>query len=86
MGRRRPAPDNEGGPTLKDIRVAVIEVECAVCDRRDRLDRKVLVAQFGAGISFRRLRRRLSMGCDRMCHPEGDQCGTRFPCLDGGDP
>ncbi len=27
-----------------------------MCDRRDQLERKVLVNQFGAGVSFKRLR------------------------------
>jgi len=46
------------------------------------LERKALVEQFGGQASFARLRRRFAMGCERMCHPEGDLCGTRFPCLE----
>lgn len=71
---------------LKDCRLPVIEIACAPCGRRDLLERKALVEQFGAGVSFSRLRRRLAMGCERLCHPNGDHCGTRFPCLeDVGD-
>lgn len=70
---------------LKDVRLAVIEVHCRPCGRRDQLERKALVAQFGANISFSRLRRRLAMGCERMCHPEGDLCETSFPCLQKAD-
>lgn len=82
---RRPKPDNEGGPMLKDVRLPVIEVVCTRCGRRDLLERKALVERFGAGVSFTRLRRRLAMGCERLCHTGGDQCGTRFPCVDGED-
>nr|WP_246691050.1 hypothetical protein [Neorhizobium alkalisoli] len=82
MRRRGPAPDNLSGPKLKDVRLPIIEVECRRCDRRDSLERKSLVKQFGAGASFATLRRRFAMGCERMCHPDGDLCGTRFPCLE----
>ena len=71
---------------LKDCRLPVIEIVCAPCGRRDLLERKALVEQFGAGVSFSRLRRRLAMGCERLYHPNGDHCGMRFPCLgDVGD-
>nr|WP_284776579.1 hypothetical protein [Agrobacterium sp. lyk4-40-TYG-31] len=64
----------------------MIEIACAPCGRHDLLERKTLVEQFGAGVSFSRLRRRLAMGCERLCHPNGDHCATRFPCLeDVGD-
>ncbi|TAY35608.1 hypothetical protein ELH93_19510 [Rhizobium leguminosarum] len=68
---------------MRDVPVAVIEVECRRCDSRDVLERAALVKMHGAGISLARLRRRLAIGCDQMCHPEGDRCETRFPCLDG---
>lgn len=89
LARRRVAPDTEGGPTLRDVRLAVIELDCTVCDRRGSHDRAALVRAFGASISFARLRRRAAMGCDRLNTPEGDRCGSRFPCLselklDGG--
>jgi len=58
MPRRRPRPDNEGGPLLRDIRLPVIEVVCVPCGRHDLLERRALVEKFGAGISFSRLRRR----------------------------
>ena len=67
---------------LKDIRLPVIEIVCAPCGRRDLLERKALVERFGAGVSFTRLRRRLAMGCERLCLPDGDHCKTHFPCLD----
>lgn len=82
---RRPRPDNEGGPMLKDIRLPVIEIVCAPCGRRDLMERKALVERFGAGVSFSRLRRRLAMGCERLCSGSGDRCETRFPCLDHDD-
>lgn len=81
MARRRQNLGGGNGPTLKDIRDAVIVLECTVCDRSDRFERKVLVAQFGAGACLGKLRRRLAMGCERMCLVDGDLCGTRFPCL-----
>ncbi len=70
---------------LKDIRLPMIEVVCIPCGRHDLLVRQVLVKRFGAGVSFTRLRRRLAMGCERLCLPDGDQCGTRFPCIDSQD-
>jgi hypothetical protein len=82
MARRRHNLTGGDGPTLKDIRHPVIVLECAPCNRRDSFERKVLVEQFGAAASFAKLRRRFAMGCERMCHPDGDLCGTRFPCLE----
>nr|WP_075856499.1 hypothetical protein [Rhizobium hainanense] len=82
MTRRRQNLGGGNGPTLKDIRTAVIVIECTSCNRRDSFERKMLVAQFGAGACLAKLRRRLAMGCERMVGPEGDLCRTRFPCLD----
>jgi hypothetical protein len=82
MRKRKLKPDNAGGPTLRDVRIPIVEVACVLCDRRDLLERKALVAQFGAHASLARLRRRFAMGCERMCTPDGDKCATRFPCLD----
>lgn len=84
MARRRQNLAGGDGPTLKDVRDAVISLECTFCDRRDSFERKVLVAQFGAGACLAKLRRRLAMGCERMVGPEGDLCQTRFPYLDSG--
>ncbi|MGO4355148.1 hypothetical protein AB4Z25_24845 [Rhizobium sp. RAF36] len=81
MPKRRPKPDNDGGPTLRDIRIPQIEVECSICDRRQSYERKALVEKFGTGASFALLRRRMAMGCERMNTPKGDRCETRFPCL-----
>lgn len=78
MGRRRQNLAGGNGPTLKDIRDAVIVLECALCDRRDGFERKVLVQQFGAAACLAKLRRRLAMGCERMADPDGDKCRTRF--------
>jgi hypothetical protein len=72
----------DGGPTLNDIKLPTIEVVCAPCARRDFLERKALVKHFGANASFSRLRRRLAIGCERLCHEQGDRCGTRFLCLE----
>jgi len=45
------------------------------CDRRVDLDRKALVKQYGASLSFEQLRRRISMGCPRMVSDDGiDRC------------
>jgi hypothetical protein len=82
MARRRHNLKGGNGPTLKDIRGIAIVLECSLCDRRDIFERKVLMAQFGAGACLAKLRRRLAMGCERMVGPEGDRCQTRFPCLD----
>ncbi len=79
MARRRQNLGGGDGPTLMDIRDAVILLECGRCNRRDSFDRKVLVQQFGATACLKKLRRRLAMGCEQMCHPDGDRCGTRFP-------
>ena len=82
MARRRQNLAGGHGPTLKDVRDAVVVLECVFCDRRDSFARKVLVTQFGAGACLAKLRRRLAMGCERMVGAEGDRCQTRFPCLD----
>jgi hypothetical protein len=86
MPRLRLLPALDDGPTLNDIKLPTIEVVCAPCARRDFLERKALVKQFGANASFLRLRRRLAMGCERLCYERGDSCGTRFPCLEGFEP
>jgi hypothetical protein len=82
VGRRRPTPDNLPGPKLKDIRVAVIEVECRACKLKGSYDRAALVKLHGVSLSFARLRRQAALGCERMTGPDGDRCQTRFPCLD----
>lgn len=82
MTRRRQNLAGGDGPTLKDIRDLVILLECSLCDRRNSFERKVLVAQFGAGACLAKLRRRLAMGCERMTGLDGDKCQTRFPGLD----
>jgi len=81
MARRRQNLASGDGPTMKDILDVIIVLECAVCDRRDSFERKVLVAQFGAGACLAKLRRRLAMGCERMVGADGDRSGTRFPGL-----
>jgi hypothetical protein len=82
MARRRQNLSGGDGPTLKDVRDAVVVLECVFCKRRDTFKRKVLVAQFGAGACLAKLRRRLAMGCERMVGPDGDRCQTKFPALD----
>lgn len=82
MARRRLSPDRETGPILRDVKDAVIRVECKLCDRGGSHDRAALVKTFGASVSFAHLRRRAAMGCDRLNGPDGDRCGARFPCLD----
>ncbi|MEN0116743.1 MAG: hypothetical protein AAGD15_08465 [Agrobacterium cavarae] len=81
----RPTPDSERIYTLKDVRLPNIEIECIRCERVDSLERKAIVAKFGPSVSFSKLRRRLAMGCDRLCHPDGDLCETRFRCLQSTD-
>jgi hypothetical protein len=73
--------ESERNYTLKDVRLPNIEIECIRCERVDSLERKAAVAKFGASMSFAKLRRRLAMGCDRLCHPDGDLCEMRFRCL-----
>ncbi len=77
----RPTPDSERSYTLKDVRLPTIEIECIRCEHVDSFERKAAVAKFGASVSFSRLRRRLAMGCDRLCHPDGDLCEMGFRCL-----
>lgn len=68
--------------TLRDYRAATITVECKPCARKGELDRKALVKQHGADLTFVRLRRSLALGCSRMNSEDGiDRCETRFPCL-----
>jgi hypothetical protein len=78
-------PDSESSYMLKDVRLPNIEIECTRCERVDSLERKAVIAKFGASVSFAKLRRRLAMGCDRLCHPDGDLCEMRFPCLQSPD-
>ncbi len=68
--------------TLRQVRHAVIAVECAACDRSGQLDRAILVKKHGASITFARLRRIAAMGCDHLVSTDGDRCQTSFPCLD----
>lgn len=74
-------PESESSYTLKDVRLPNIEIECIRCERVDSLERKAIVAKFGASVSLSKLRRRLAMGCDRLCHPDGDLCEMWFTCL-----
>ncbi|WJH38697.1 hypothetical protein N7E02_04805 (plasmid) [Aliirhizobium terrae] len=68
--------------TLRQVKAPLITVECRACGRTDTLERKMLVRKHGAGMTFARLRRMAAMGCDRLISQEGDQCQTRFPCLE----
>ncbi|TAU34203.1 hypothetical protein ELH84_08500 [Rhizobium ruizarguesonis] len=70
------------GPKLKDVRLPIIEVECLACGLKGSYDRAELVRLHGASLSFARLRRQAALGCEKMTGPDGDRCGTRFPCLD----
>lgn len=68
--------------TLREFRGPVITVECRACGRAAELDRKALVKQYGANLRFVELRRRMSIGCEKMICADGqDRCQTRFPCL-----
>ena len=68
--------------TLRQVRHAVIAVECTACGRSGQIDRAILVKKHGASITFARLRRIAAMGCNRLVSTDGDRCQTRFPCLD----
>jgi hypothetical protein len=59
-----------------------IEVECRSCGRSGTFIRADILKKHGASITFAKLRRIAAMGCDRLTGPDGDQCQTRFPCLD----
>lgn len=68
--------------TLRDFRAPVISMECRACDKSAEFERKALVRQFGTGVRFVELRRRLAIGCEKMICADGqDRCETRFPCL-----
>ena len=68
--------------TLREFTGSSITAECRTCDKSVELDRKTLVKQYGAGLRFVELRRRLAIGCERMICADGvDRCQTRFPCL-----
>jgi hypothetical protein len=68
--------------TLRQVREAVIEVECRACGLCGSLDRAEVVKKHGTSITFAKLRRMAAMGCERMVSGDGDRCGTRFPCLE----
>ncbi len=70
-----------GLPTLRQVREPIIELDCRLCRRRGGHERKLLIKAFGAGVSFAELRRRMTVGCERMHTAEGDRCGAYFPCL-----
>lgn len=76
MRRREPVDDL--GPRLKDHCEPVIEFICRPCDRYCALERKLLVKAFGADVSVAVIRRRMTMGCERMQTPEGDKCRAHF--------
>lgn len=80
MSRKLPALDLAA--TLRQVRNPVIEVECRTCGRHGTLDRAALVKKHGASITFSKLRRMAAMGCEKLVTEDGDQCGTRFHCLD----
>src|SRR5690242_10826178 len=68
--------------TLRQVRHAVIAVECSACGRSGQLDRATLIKKHGASVTFARLRRMAAMGCERLVSLDGDRCQTPFPCLD----
>ena len=70
---------------LRQVRHAVIAVECSACGRSGQLDRATLIKKHGASVTFARLRRMAAMGCERLVSLDGDRCQTRFPCLDRQD-
>lgn len=72
--------------TLRQVRDPKIKVECKRCGRFGVHLRKKLVDKHGASLTFARLRRMSAMGCDRLISPQGDTCGTTFPCLLRSDP
>jgi hypothetical protein len=73
--------------TLREFKGPVITAECQGCDKSVELDRKALVKQYGAGLKFVELTRRLAIGCERMICADGvDRCQTRFPCLLNANP
>lgn len=67
--------------TLRQVRDPIIEVECRACGHSGSYVRAEPVKKHGASVTFARLRRMSALGCDRLVAAEGDQCGTRFPCL-----
>jgi hypothetical protein len=79
MPRRQVTVDDLS--TLRDVREAIIELDCRLCRRRGGHERKLLVKAFGAGVTFAELRRRMTVGCERMHTDEGDRSGAYFPCL-----
>jgi hypothetical protein len=74
---------NQGSISSKSEYVLHLFLSEIRVDRRTDLDRKALVKQYGASLSFRQLRRRLTVGCPRMNSADGiDRCQARYPCLD----
>lgn len=68
--------------TLREFKSPVIAVVCGACNRRGELDRKALVRQLGADLTFVQLRRRVAMGCSWLVGEDGaDRCETHFPGL-----
>ncbi|TAV74740.1 hypothetical protein ELI28_14930 [Rhizobium leguminosarum] len=67
--------------TLRKVRDPIIRIECRQCDRSASFERAEIVKRHGAAITFGRLRRVVAMGCSKLAGPNGDRCGTSFPCL-----
>lgn len=77
--KRKPMPNLS--TMLRSVCDPVIHLECLRCGREGALIRAEIVKRYGANITFARLRRMVSMGCDRINNADGDQCETRFLCL-----
>jgi|GEM_PF-3553803 len=70
--------------SVRQVRNPAIKVECIRCDRQGELDRKKLVRLYGADLTFRHLRRRLAIGCDRIDdNATGARCELNFRVLAG---
>jgi hypothetical protein len=68
--------------TIADISGKTIDIECRVCSKYAKLEKKKLVKRFGADARVEELRRPLAMGCEKMMGPGGEnRCSVRFPCL-----
>lgn len=67
--------------TLREVREAIIEVECKACRRKGAYLRTDLLKKHGSNVTFAKLRRMSALGCDRLVDCDGDKCGTSFPCL-----
>jgi hypothetical protein len=73
---------SRGSYSLREFDVVYVDLACTKCERRGRLLRDKLIAQYGADIVLPDLRERLARAskCERVGKMH-DPCGAYYPAL-----